>query len=70
MIISVLVKTGSNSSKIVKLDDGSFIVRVKAKPVNGKANLEVIKLLSKNFTNIKLIKGNTSSKKLFSVTLK
>ena len=67
MIISVQVKFNSFENKVVKLSDLNYEVFVKALPEKGKANLEVVKLLSKYFDvshkNV-LIKNKISRKKI------
>ena len=56
----VTVKTGCSFSKYV---DG--VVYLKSRPVGGKANLELVKLLSKHFgRRVKIVSGFTSKKKL------
>lgn len=49
MKISISVKPNSGKSEIEKLDNGSLVVRLKSAPVDGKANEELIRLLSKHF---------------------
>jgi uncharacterized protein YggU (UPF0235/DUF167 family) len=55
----------------VKEEAGKFIVGIKAKPIQGKANEEVIKKLAKHLkissSSIKIITGHTSRKKLVEV---
>ena len=43
------VKPGSREDALEELDDGSWVARVKAPPVDGKANAAVIALLAKHF---------------------
>ena len=65
MIIKVKVYASSGKKKIVKLSDNEYKVYLKAIAENNKANIELIKLLSKYFKtqDIKIIRGKTSSKK-------
>ena len=49
MKISVKVKPNSKQQKIEKSADGSLIVRLKSPPVDGKANKELISLLSQKY---------------------
>jgi len=49
MIIKVKVKPSSKENKITKLDNNSYEISVKEKPINNAANIAVIRLLSKHF---------------------
>ena len=51
--MKVLVKTNCRESKII-LEGGIYKVNLKAKPIGGEANKELIKLLSKNFKTISI----------------
>jgi uncharacterized protein len=48
-VIQVKVKPSSRESLVEELEDGSFLVKLKAQPVDGKANAELIALLAKYF---------------------
>lgn len=48
-LIQVKVKPSSRESTVEALEDGSFLVKLKAAPVDGKANAELIALLAKHF---------------------
>ncbi len=71
MKISVTVKTNSRKESIKKEEDGSFLVKVNAPPIDGKANKKTVELLSKYFSipksKIKLVIGHKSKKKIFQV---
>ncbi|HEY6123445.1 MAG TPA: DUF167 domain-containing protein [Steroidobacteraceae bacterium] len=43
------VKPGSREEGLEELDDGSWLARVKAPPVDGKANTAVIALVARHF---------------------
>ena len=58
-----MVKTKAKKKKIEQLDDGTLKVEVKEKAENNKANLAVIKLLSKHFGKQAYIKSGFKSKK-------
>ena len=61
MLIKVRVKTKSQERKIV-LEDNIYKVYVKSFPEKGKANQELIKILSKGFKKkATIIKGLKSS---------
>ncbi len=67
MIISVSVKPHSERSELEKREDGSFLVHLKSAPIDGKANAEMIRLLSKYFhvpqANIVIKRGGSGKKK-------
>jgi uncharacterized protein YggU (UPF0235/DUF167 family) len=43
------VKPGSRVEQLSELDDGSWLARVKATPVDGKANAALIALVARHF---------------------
>jgi uncharacterized protein YggU (UPF0235/DUF167 family) len=68
MRIVVDVKAGSNWDAVVLLEDGHYLVHVKAQPRKGKANAAVMKLLKKELgAPVTLLMGHTSSRKVFEV---
>jgi len=70
MIIYVKVKPNSVKNRIEKMEDGTYLVFTKEKAIEGKANLEVIKILSKelgvSYKNIK-IKNPRSRDKIIEI---
>ena len=71
--LSVRLLPRSSRSKIVGVtDDGILKVKLTASPVDGKANKELIKLLSKKLsvakTRIEIVAGHTSQNKLIAIT--
>ncbi len=70
--ICVNVKAGAKISEITK-DEEEIFISVKSPPQKGKANKEIIKLLSKQFgipkSGISFISGMTSSRKYFRIEL-
>ena len=60
LIIHINVKTGLQDNYL-KFEDGQIILGIKPLPLKNKANLEVIKILSKLFrvddVNVIIIKG-------------
>lgn len=66
----VFVKFG-RTKKVEIIDDKSIIVCVVSKPIEGKANQEVIETISKwagtAKSNIKILSGHKSRKKLIEV---
>ena len=49
MDLHLKVKAGSRVNSITVEADGTLLVKIQAPPVDGKANEQVIKLLSKQF---------------------
>jgi uncharacterized protein (TIGR00251 family) len=72
MIVGVRVKPGSRKAPLVEVgDDGELTVYVRERPVEGKANDAVIKLLAKHFgvppSRVELVGGSTSRVKRFRI---
>jgi uncharacterized protein (TIGR00251 family) len=71
MKIIVKVKPNSREQKIEQCSDGSWLVRLKSPPVEGKANQELIKLLAKHFqvpkSKIQIKVGQSSKQKLIEI---
>ena len=64
MILKIKLHPNSSQEKIKKIDEENYEVWLKEKPAEGKANLELIKLLKKEFKGeIKIKSGFTSRKK-------
>ncbi len=67
MIVEARVSTNCPTSSVKEISPGVLKVRVKAKPVEGKANSEVIELLARHFgvkeISVKIIRGANSNKK-------
>lgn len=64
MIIKIKVKTNCREQYIKKINE-EYKICLKSKPVKGKANDELLKLLKKHFgTNAKIISGKSSPKKV------
>jgi uncharacterized protein len=47
--IQVKVKPNARASELVEQEDGTWVARIKAPPVDGKANEELVRLLAKHF---------------------
>jgi len=47
--LQLKVKPGSREESLIEQPDGSWIARVKAPPVDGKANAAVIELVARHF---------------------
>lgn len=69
MKISVRVKPNAKGEKIEKIGENNFLLWVKEKPQEGKANKAVIKVLSEYFgvpqSEVVLLKGQSSREKIF-----
>jgi len=67
MIIKIKVKANSKKNEIIK-EDAFYRVNVKSPAEDNKANIEVIKLLTRHFKKkVKIIKGLRSKEKLISL---
>ena len=68
--IKIIVKTNSNKTEIKEYDETreSYRMDVKAQPIEGKANIEVIKYFKKKYKlNVEIISGQTSREKLLRI---
>ena len=70
MIIEVHAKPGKKEDKI-ELREGIYFIEISEKAEKGKANLALIKLLSKHFktssANVRILKGFSSRKKMVEI---
>ena len=70
LIIHISVKTGLQDNYI-KFEDGQIILGIKSLPLKNKANLEVIKILSKFFrvddVDVIIIKGMSNNIKTIKI---
>jgi len=68
MRIVVDVKAGSNRDSVELIEEGHYMVHVKAPPRKGKANAAISKLLRKHLGRpVTLVSGHTSNRKIFDV---
>jgi len=69
--ITVTVKANSKEEKIEETGPGEYRLRVKAPPVEGRANEAVIKLLAAHFgvpkSRVEILAGTSSKRKLVSI---
>ncbi len=67
LIFDVRVVPRASTSEIVGEFDGALKIRISSPPIDGAANAELIKLLSKKFgvskSNVEIISGETSKLK-------
>ncbi len=72
-LVDILVRTNSKKQDIEKLGEDKFKVFLKSKPEKGKANKELIEILSRFFgvykERIEIISGKTGRKKRIRVKL-
>lgn len=66
-ILNVRVIPRSSKTEIVGMHDGALKIKIKSPPVDGAANDELIRFLSKTFniprSNIEIVSGQTSRSK-------
>lgn len=68
MRITVDVKAGSNRDSVELIEEGHYMVHVKAPPRKGKANAAIVKLLRRHLGRpVILVSGRTSNRKVFEV---
>ncbi len=64
-MIKVKLHPSSSQEKIQKIGENSYEVWIKEKPINNKANIEVVRLLKKYFNkNVEIKSGFTSKNKI------
>jgi hypothetical protein len=71
MILRIKVKPGSKTDEIVREADGSLKVKIRAQPMEGKANRYLVEYLSTVLglpkSKITLLKGETNSFKTLEI---
>ena len=68
MKINIRVRTNAGEQGVEKISDENYKVSLKSVPENGKANLELVKVLRKFFgRDIKIISGLSSRRKVVEV---
>ena len=74
LVLDIRVSPRASRSEIVGTADGVLKVRIASPPVDGAANAELIKLLSKSYgvpkSNVEIISGQSSKTKRVRITLK
>jgi len=72
MLIKTKIFPNSKKEEITKKSEDSFEIKVKAKPIQGATNREVLRVLSSYFkipnSRIKMIKGPKQRNKVFEIT--
>ena len=72
-IIKITVKTNSPKNRIIKFDSGknAYRVEIKAPAQDNKANIELVKFLSRALKkDVKIIRGFKSREKLIKISPK
>jgi uncharacterized protein (TIGR00251 family) len=71
MKVTIKITPNAKKTEIVNCDDDVFKIRIAAKPVDGKANDELIRFLSKEWkipqAQILIIQGRTSKNKVIEI---
>jgi uncharacterized protein (TIGR00251 family) len=71
MKIFVKAKAGAKKEQVERIDETHYRVRVKAPPVEGKANDAIRKALADYFdvapSQVKMVSGKTSKQKIFEI---
>ena len=69
--ITIQIKTRSQKTELIVGLDGTMILHVKAPPIEGKANREIVKWLAKRFrkssSQIRLVVGARSRTKIIEI---
>ena len=68
--LSIIVKTNSNETKITCYDENKKALKlnVASLPIEGKANIEIIKFFKKEYKmNVEIKSGKTSKEKLLKI---
>ena len=67
MILKIKVKTNANENSFVCINEDILIIKIKEKPVKGKANKALLNFLAKKLrispNKINILKGKTSQYK-------
>lgn len=73
MIVFVRVSTNSDRPGVEKIGENEYKVRVHAKPVDGKANADVVESLAEFFdvpkSRVRIVAGLTSKRKTVEIDL-
>lgn len=71
MLIKVKVLPSSKKEEVIKKSKDSFYVKVREKPLEGRANKAVIKVIALHFKvpegKIRLVKGAKQRNKIFEI---
>jgi uncharacterized protein YggU (UPF0235/DUF167 family) len=74
LIIEVVVKPNARESRLVQGEDGRWLAQLKAAPVEGRANAELIALVARHFgcakSAVTLKSGVGARRKLLKIDLR
>ncbi|HEU4834795.1 MAG TPA: DUF167 domain-containing protein [Pyrinomonadaceae bacterium] len=70
-IVQIRVKPNSRTSRLEQHEDGTWVAQIKAPPVDGRANEELIGLIAKHFgcrkSEVSIKSGGSSRLKLIQI---
>lgn len=71
MKLKIKVKAGARKTEVQKLDDGSYLVRVKARREKGNANKALVRALGEHFgvapSSVQIVSGHASENKIVNI---
>lgn len=71
MKIIIKAKPNSKEDKIERIDEYNYVVSVKEAPINGKANIAIVKLLASHFdissSMVEIISGHMARMKVVEI---
>ena len=66
--LEVVIQPNSKRNEIIFCEDGSIKIRIKEKPIEGRANKELIRFLKKILkTKVGILKGERSERKVLNI---
>lgn len=73
MKINIYVKIKSKVEGVEQLADGSYVIRVNARPVEGEANSRVLELIANYFKvskkSVTIVSGHASKRKIIEICI-
>ena len=71
MFIKIKVQTNCKKEEIIKRGENSFLIKVKEKPIQGRANDRILEMISEHLSievkKIRIIKGSKMPNKLLEI---
>ena len=66
--LEIVVQPNSKRNEIIFCEDGSIKIRIKEKPIEGRANKELIRFLKKILkTKVEILKGERSEREILNI---